>query len=204
MTKKKEKLKKTRFVEAEYLKKEKFDFIKNDILKENIAINMQYIIFLYSLEREYELPGATTYSAFKTIVLYTASIIESIINYKLKELIKEGKIESSEIMTIEEKYIHIADLYTFPSKEKICGVKKVKRYKQLDDKTIFLDLNKAAKRCNLFNEQLFKKSEKLRKMRNKIHLAALTEIDNKYSQSDIDNVFEIAKDVIDRIENYKI
>jgi len=39
-------------------------------------------------------------------------------------------------------------------------------------------------------------------MRNKIHLATLTEIDNKYSQADIDNVFEIAKDVINRIEKY--
>ena len=199
---KKKRLKNIQFAEVESLKKEKFDFVKDDILRENIAINMQYVIFLYSLEREYELPGATTYSAFKTIILYTASIIESLINYKLKELIKEGKIESSEIMTIEEKYIHIANLHVISSEEKICGVRKVKRYKQLDDKTIFLDLNRAAKRCNLFNEQLFKKSEKLRKMRNKIHLATLTEIDNKYSQSDIDNVFEIAKDVIERIENY--
>ena len=63
-------------------------------------------------------------------------------------------------------------------------------------------MNKIAKRCNLFNEQLFKKSEKLRKVRNKIHLATLAEIDNKYSQSDIDDVFEIAKDIINRIENY--
>ena len=198
----KKRLKNIQFAEVESLKKEKFDFVKDDILRENIAINMQYVMFLYSLEREYELPGATTYSAFKTIILYTASIVEGLVNYKLKELIKEGKIESSKIMTTEEKYIYIADLHTISSEEKICGVKKVKRYKQLDDKTIFLDLNRAAKRCNLFNEQLFKKSEKLRKMRNKIHLATLTEIDNKYSQSDIDNVFEIAKDVIDRIENY--
>lgn len=202
MTKKKEKLKKTRFIEVEYLKKEKFDFIKNDILKENIAINMQYVIFLYSLEREYELPGTTTYSSFKTIILYTASIVESLLNYKLKELIEEERIESNKIMTTEDKYIYIADLHIISSKEKICGVKKVKKHKQLDNKTIFLDLNKAAKRCGLFNEQLFKKSERLREMRNKIHLAALTEIDNKYPQSDIDNVFEIAKDIIDRIENY--
>ncbi|MCK5466202.1 hypothetical protein KAI56_01740 [Candidatus Parcubacteria bacterium] len=202
MIEEKKKLKNTRFVEVEYLKKENFDFIKNDILKENIAINMQYVFFLYSLEREYELPGATTYSVFKTIILYTASIVESLLNYKLKELIKEGKIESSKIMTVEDKYIHIADLHIVSPKERICGVKKIKKYKQLTDGTTFKDLNKVAKNCDLFNERLFKKSEKLREMRNKIHLVALTEIDNKYSQSDIDNVFEIAKDIIDRIENY--
>lgn len=202
MIKEKKRLKDTRFVEVEYFKKENFDFIKNDILKENIAINMQYVFFLYSLEREYELPGATTYSAFKTIILYTASIVESLLNYKLKELIKEGKIESSEIMAVEDKYIHIADLHIISSKEKICGVKKVKKYKKLTDRTTFKDLNKVAKNCNLFNERLFKKSEKLREMRNKIHLATLTEIDNKYLQSDIDNIFEITKDVINRIEDY--
>ncbi len=201
MIEKKKELKNVQLTEAKHLKK-RFDFIKDDILKENVAINMQYVIFLYSLEKEYKLPGATTYSAFKTIILYTASIIESLLNYKLKELAKEGKIKNDKIMTIEEKYIYIADLHIISSEEKICGVKKVKKYKQLDNKTTFLDLNKIAKRCNLFNEQLFKKSEKLRKVRNKIHLATLAEIDNKYSQSDIDDVFEIAKDIINRIENY--
>ena len=201
MNREKENLKIIQSTKTERLKK-RFDFIDDNILKENVVINMQYITFLYSLERKYKLPGATTYSAFKTIILYTASIVESLLNYKLKELIEKGEIESNKIMTTEEKYIYIADLYSISSEEKICGVKKVKKHKQLDNKTIFLDLNKAAKRCGLFNEQLFKKSEKIRKMRNKIHLAALTEIDNKYSQSDIDNVFKITKDIIDRIENY--
>ena len=137
MIEKKKELKNVQLTEAKHLKK-RFDFIKDDILKENVAINMQYVIFLYSLEKEYKLPGATTYSAFKTIILYTASIIESLLNYKLKELAKEGKIKNDKIMTIEEKYIYIADLHIISSEEKICGVKKVKSINNLIIKLLFL------------------------------------------------------------------
>jgi len=197
----KEKLKKIQLAKTKHLRK-RFGFVGDDILKENIIINTQYIVFLRSLDSKYEIPETVSYSVYKTIILYTASIVESIINYKLRELIKEGKIKNDQIMNIEEKYIHIADLYNISPKEKVCGIRKVKRRKQLVDDTIFIDLNKAAKRCNLFNERLFKKSEKLRKMRNKIHLSALSNVDDRYSQSDIDNSFEIAKDVIERVENY--
>ena len=201
MNKEKERLKNIQPTEAKHLE-ERFDFVNDSILKENIVINMQYIIFLRSLNGEYELSKTTTYSVYKTIILYTASIIESLINYKLKKLIRESRIENNQIMNMEEKYIHIADLYDISSREKVCGIRKIKKHKELVDETIFIDLNRAAKRCGLFNELLFKKSEKLRKMRNKIHLSALSNVDDRYSQTDIDNTFEIAKDVINRIEKY--
>ena len=201
MIEEKDKLKNTQIAKLKHLKK-RFSFVGDNILRENIIINTQYVTFLRSLGNNYKLPRAATYSVYKTIILYTASIVESLINYKLKKLIKEGKIENNKIMSMEEKYIHIADLYNISSEEKVCGIRKIKRHKKLVDETIFIDLNKAAKRCGLFDRRLFKKSEKLRKMRNKIHLSALSNIDDRYSQEDIDNSFEIAKDVINRIEKY--
>lgn len=64
-----------KFVTVEDLKGNRFSFIQNEILKENIAIKMQYVVFLASLEEEYELTGAVTYSVFKTIIIFTASIV---------------------------------------------------------------------------------------------------------------------------------
>jgi len=74
-----------KFVELEDLKNNRFSFVQNEILRENIAIKMQYIVFLVSLEEEYELPGAVTYSTFKTVIIFTASIIEALVNYKIHE-----------------------------------------------------------------------------------------------------------------------
>ncbi|GAH01972.1 unnamed protein product, partial [marine sediment metagenome] len=38
--------------------KDRFKFIENTTLRENLAIAFQYIIFLLSVESEFKLPGA--------------------------------------------------------------------------------------------------------------------------------------------------
>ncbi len=202
MTKKKFS-KSIQFVEINDLKENRFLFVKNEILRENISISMQYVIFLVSLEEEYELPGATTYSVFKTIILYTASIIESLISYRLKQMIKNNVVTNDKIMGKEEKYPEIKELYKISNTEKICGVKKVIMRKKLSDNTMFQELNRAAKKAGLFTYPLFEKAEKLKEIRNRIHLSGLTDIEDKYSKSDIIKVFEIAKSLIVRIETYK-
>lgn len=191
-----------KFIEVEDLKNNRFAFVKNEILKENIAIKMQHIVFLVSLEEEYELPGAVTYSAFKTIILFTASIVESLINYKLHDLIGLGEIEEEKIMGKEEKYPICKEIFKISETEKVCGVKKVMKPKKLSDNTDFIELNRAAKKSGLFTEAIFKKAEKIRETRNRIHPYGLKEVDDKYSKDEINNIFSMANSIIERIEKY--
>lgn len=190
------------FIELERLKEGRFGFLSNEILRENLAIKMQYIIFLVSLEDEYELPGALTYSTFKTIIIYTASIVESLINYKLHQLMDEKRVDGARVMGMEEKYQMIKEAYKISEKEKICVVKKVTKPKKLSERMDFQDLNRAAKRSGLFNDELFKKAEKIRDARNRIHPYSLKEVDDKYTKKDIDLIFAMASDIIKRIERY--
>jgi len=201
MTKKKS-LPSIKFVEVDDLKKDRFAFVENEILRENIAIKMQHIIFLLSLEEEYELPGSITYSAFKTIIIYVASIIESLIHYKLDALISTGRAQNEKVMGTEEKYLNWKVLHQVSSTETICGVKKVKKAKKLSDDTQLIELNRAAKRSGLFTSELLKKAEKIRQARNKIHPYSLKEVDDKYSKKDINAIFSMASDIIERIETY--
>ncbi|MBU2524344.1 hypothetical protein KKG71_04075 [Patescibacteria group bacterium] len=140
---------------------------------------MQYIVFLVSLEEIYQLPGSVIYSTFKTIIIYTASIIERLIHYKLDELIKSERIKAEDVMGEEEKYSDCKILYDISGKEKICGIKKVLKSKKLSDDTNLIDLNRAAKRSGLFTRDLFDKSEEIRKARNSIHPYGLKEVDDK-------------------------
>ena len=75
----------------EKIKAIKFGFVNNEILRENLAIKMQNIMFLDDLSEHFELPGSVSYPTYKTIII-SSSIVESLINYKLHELIKSGKI----------------------------------------------------------------------------------------------------------------
>lgn len=191
-----------KFVELEDLKNNRFSFVENEILRENIAIKMQYIVFLLSLEEEYELPGAVTYSTFKTIILFTASIIEALVNYKLHELIKKNKIDESKIMGKDEKFFIVKQFHKISNTEEICGIKKTVKPKKLSERIDFQELNRAAKRSGLFTKELFEKAEKIREIRNRIHTYALKEVDDKYTKDEINSIFSMASLIIERIENY--
>ncbi len=191
-----------KFVELEDLKNNRFAFVKNEILRENIAIKMQYIVFLVSLEEEYELPGAVTYSTFKTIIIFTASIIEALVNYKLHELIEEGEVNEKTIMGKDEKLSIVKKFQKVSATEEICGIKKTTKPKKLSERIDFQELNRAAKRSGLYTEAIFTKAEKIRETRNRLHPYALKEVDDKYSKDEINDIFSMASVIIDRVENY--
>jgi len=190
------------FVELDDLKNNRFAFIRNEILRENIAIQMQYVVFLVSLEENYELPGAVTYSTFKTIIIFTASIIEALINYKLHELIETKKVDKSKILGSENKYSIVKTFQQLSDNEEICGIMKTKKLKKLSDRVDFQELNRIAKRSTLFTNKVFEQSEKIREFRNRIHPYTLKEVDDKYTKSDINGIFFMASSIIERIENF--
>ncbi|PIR55360.1 hypothetical protein COU74_01445 [Candidatus Peregrinibacteria bacterium CG10_big_fil_rev_8_21_14_0_10_36_19] len=191
-----------KFVELEDLKNNRFSFVQNEILRENIAIKMQYIVFLVSLEEEYELPGAVTYSTFKTVIIFTASIIEALVNYKIHELIEEGKVDETKIMGKDAKLSIVKEFQKISATEEICGIKRTTKPKKLSERMDFQELNRAAKRSGLFTEAIFKKAEKIRETRNRIHPYGLKEVDDKYSKDEINNIFSMASSIIERVEKY--
>ena len=181
----------------------RFKFIKDDLLGTNITISFRYILFLIILEEDkVKLPGPISYSIFKDIIVHTAAIVESCIYYCLKTAIFLNKIEEKDIMDIEWKEITCKDLYKISGVEKVCGVIKRKQCESFEDSTQFITLNKAAFRAKVFDKEEYDCAEKIRKIRNRIHLAALKETDDFYQKKDVNNVFDNAKKIIDKIEKY--
>ena len=65
------------------------------------------------------------------------------------------------------------------------------------------ELNKIAKRCGLFDQELFKKVEKIRELRNKIHIYSLESTDDKmFSKKDIDNTTSILINILESINKF--
>ncbi|MBI2029333.1 hypothetical protein HYT02_02875 [Candidatus Gottesmanbacteria bacterium] len=179
----------------------RFSFINNKVLRVNIVIAFRYIIFLINIESDLKLPGAILYSLYKDIILYTATIVESCIHYCLKEYIDSGQLKSTDIMPYEWKDSVCKDLYLISEDEKVCGVIRHKVSEHFTDKTQFKTLNEACLKANLFDKSLFDKAENLRNIRNNIHLVALKRTDDYYEKKDTQEAFEIAKTIIERVEN---
>ena len=178
---------------------ENFSFVKNDTLRANIAIAFQYIIFCLQISNNVE--GPLCYSTYKTIIVYTSSIVESLIHYCLRELIDGNVVDSSEIMASDWKLLEISQLYMVSENEFIVGATKKRTSERLTDKSMFISLNRAAKRAEIFDEDLFGKAEELREKRNSIHLAGLENVDDLYEKKDVERFFKIAADIRQAIED---
>ncbi len=178
----------------------RFSFVDNKILRTNIAIAFRYIIFLLTLESETKLPGAISYSIYKDVILYTATIIESCIHYCLRKSINSETVKSSSIMPWDWKDSKCVNLYKISKEEKVCGVVRHKASEKFSHHTQFQTLNRAALKAGILNKTLFDKAENLRQKRNRIHLAGLKKSDDFYEKKDTQEAFEKAKVILERIE----
>lgn len=81
--------------------------------------------------------------------------------------------------------------------------RKIDRDRELKSNTKFNDAIKCGKKCRLLSDSLYQYCRDIQDLRNKIHIAPLTEVDNKYSKRLVNEVFQKVKRIIDRIEKYK-
>ncbi|MDD5464053.1 MAG: hypothetical protein PHP62_02810, partial [Candidatus Moranbacteria bacterium] len=179
----------------------RFSFIKNETLRFNVAISFQYIVFLIALIAELEAEKTTISSSIhKNMIVQTGTIVESCIHYCLRTYIESGEIKSSDVMPEEWDIRNIKKIYEISSEEYAFGAIRCKKIEHLTNRTPSVAVNRAAKRAGILSENLFKKAEKIRLLRNKIHLAGLQEIDDFYDKKDSDEAFEIAREIIENIE----
>lgn len=179
---------------------ERFDFIQNETLRSNLAISLQYIVFLIKTEAELQINGAVEYSIFKNIIQYTASIVEGVLHYGLEVALKKGLVEEYKIMPPEKSYSEIKLLYNVDAATKIVGAKAVKKHEKFRKKTQFKTVCDAYKKGKLIDVDLIKDINDLREKRNKIHLAGLSKVENYYTKNDINVAFEVANRVIKEVE----
>lgn len=181
----------------------RFSFIDNDVLRENVVIYFRYIIFLLSLSEEKHI-DTLKYSLYKDIIVYTASIIESLLEYVIKREVLLGRA-NEDVLGYGKKSVNIGkvrhecnDMYN-----EVIEVMQTRKYPKLGskDRIDFKDVTSGAKKVGILDDALFKKAEKLREKRNTIHLSTLTKSsDDYFNKSDVDDAFGWAHDIIQQLE----
>lgn len=138
------------------------------------------------------------------MIIFSASILESLLFFKLKTLLANGKIKEIEILGKKYKYNELSKVVVDTSKfenplvlcEKLHETNKFKNNTQFHDMIIY------GKRCGLLSEKLFKDCNEIKDLRNNLHISAMTQIDNNYTRASVNDVFNKVKKIIDRIEQY--
>ncbi len=165
-----------------------FPFVDNDTLRANLDIAIHHITELVAIADNYD---KTLSSSFrKTIIINTASIIEALLLWKLRKKIKTKEVELSN----EWRFYDVITLYKISASEVVIGAKRKKEKKQLD-KLDFVYIIDLCVNHKIVTEQFSKELHKVRKLRNKLHLGGLEEVEKEYTKEDLNFVFKVAEKV---------
>jgi len=133
----------------------------------------------------------------KTIIIHTASIVEALLLWKLKEVSKTEKIE----MRDEWKYLDIRILYKINDSEEVVAGNR-KKDKEDISRLDFIKITLLCKEHKIIRSDDLKiEIDKLRELRNKLHLGGLTEIEKEYRKSDVEFCFSVARRVKKLVSN---
>lgn len=180
---------------------QRFKFVEDETLRENLAIYTQYLIFLYALSEEYEIPGDLLYSTYKDIIIHGAHIVEAVCLYTIKQVhSNKDKVFGYEWKSTGKYNAELTGEKNL--RIKICEEEKVvKKYSQ---HMSFNEIIRACKRSKLFKNNTLAALEQIQKQRNKIHLGGLTTADNVYSKNEADNFFSQMTKIISECESLQL
>ncbi len=172
-----------------------FPFIQDSILQQNLDMVFDHILELILVIETSNNLSSTSISSFrKTLIIYTASIVEALLLYKLKLFIK------SDILIEKDKknkwvYPDVKVLHKLPGStdEIIAGTRKIKEIETRVDKINFEGLVTHCKINDLITEDLYREIKKLKNLRNRLHIGGLKEIEKGYSEKDLKLAFSAAQ-----------
>lgn len=180
----------------------RFSFIADPVLRDNLGIALQYIAFLLTLYSDKSLSGYLRYSIAKDIIVHSASIAEAICHNWVETLVIQSTLNIDEILKPSKKYQHLTDILTEDSGEKIIACRLKHQSVNLNGEVKFSDLIRGLKRAGKVDNSLFGKLDRLRDWRNQIHLKGLTSDSLKiFNSRQINTAFNTVKELINIVES---
>lgn len=168
-----------------------FSFVPDKILRKNLDICFDHILDLLGIaESESYQETLLVSSLRKTIVIHTASIIEALLLWKLKKETRKKEFQLSS----EWKYFDVVPFYEISKTKQVVGAKRKKARKKIGELN-FSRINDLALKHKIVDSKIYNNLEKVREMRNKLHLGSLREIEKEYKHQDLEFVFGVAKKV---------
>lgn len=173
-----------------------FDFVDNLSLRNNLDVAFDHILTLIPFS-ESESYGVLEKSSFrKTIIIYTASIIEALLFNQVHEKCSEDDLTSYKWELENPKELHAIDDHN-----KVVGGKYVLKPTKLQlDKINLGIINKLLHEKKLIDDDMFERIDKVRILRNDQHFGT-HQVIKEYTKADLEFVFSVAKDVKELVQN---
>ena len=169
------------------------DFIDSDLLKENIKSIQNDILGLGILSAILPEEDTTNDCIRKTIIIYTTSIIEALLLWKLNKEIGAGNIALRDEWKLKD--IGVSIPLTSKEGNDIVIAEKIKEVRKIE-KINFKGRIDLCERHKIIKGELIEKLHEVRTMRNKLHIDGSEKVKKKYSQKDMNFIFAVQEETI--------
>ena len=170
----------------------KFDFVDSILLRKNIE-SIQYDVLRLGVLLDSSQEDAVKNCIRKTIVIYTASIIEALLLWKLNKEIAVGKVEIRDRWRLKDIGCSV------PLKSKdgndIAIAEKVREVHTIEEVDFKRRID-LSERHGIIAGALIEKLHEVRNVRNKLHIDGLEEVRKNYEREDVDFVFTVLEEAV--------
>lgn len=177
-----------------------FPFIKDAVLRQNIDQAFDHIVTLAPFENSDTYNEAAKSSFRKTMIIYTASILEGFLYYIL-----DNKFTGDEVRDFHSswKLTNKTVLHTVVEGEHEIVAGDYKKCLGEEGKKMNLaQIANFLKKKEVISNSLYVKIDKVRVLRNEQHICAHTEV-KSYTSLDLEKSFATVKEVKDIVEKIK-
>ena len=165
-----------------------------DAFNKNVSWNLEQIAV--QVGHAEKVKGRARSGYYKAAIILAASIVEALA-YKILES------NSSLPMPLEDwkcvNSIFLPNKFRSDNGERlsICERKRCKF--ELNKQTDFKKVNEVCFSLKIFSKKLFSKIENVRKLRNKIHIQGLSNLDRSYTKKELEIVSSVMNELLDKI-----
>jgi len=167
-----------------------FPFIEDSILRQNLDESFDHIVILLSFSESATYNDAAKSSFRKTMIIYTASIIEALLFHIVDTELNEKDLAVSSWEFTNKKVLYEVD----GAHQVVAGDFKIKVTEIKKDKLNLQQICDLLKEKNILTEPLLGKIHEIRELRNSQHIGSTRKV-RAFSRKDLENAFSVASDV---------
>lgn len=179
-----------------------FSFIKDELLRNNLAFVMQNIVFELQIYEDDRIPGPLKYSIGKEIIINTVSIIEALCHYWIIYKINEQGVPIEDFFKKKSNYKLLKSLVISIDNREVVAAFRYKNFPDINKKLKLADSLYALKHKSLIDDSFYDDLIKIKQWRNLIHLKSLQDPERRYfGNEDIKFSFRVTEKLEDLIKS---
>ncbi len=179
-----------------------FDYLDDPALKRHLRNAWELVLELLfmSEDKKYQDRDELLSGLRKTVLIHTAAIVEALLLWKLKKVINDGDV----VLEDEWKYKDPRQIHVFEDGIEIVWAHRERVTKRID-RLDFLHISRECQKHSLLRgEKLISDVNKLRAIRNRLHVGNLGDLEDNYDAKDAEFGFSVLARVSKQVESTRI